>query len=95
MSLRKKYANEMVRPDRTAQRLRRFGKTAGLNRTDIDILEVLLRYRTNIVFESMINHIFGRQDTCTNSLNIGGQKLPLLLGLSVMRIPMKAATDSG
>ena len=94
MSLRKKYANEMVRPDRTAQRLRRFGKTAGLNRTDIDILELLLRYRTNIVFESMIGHIFGRQSTCENNPNVSGELLTLLLGLSVNTIQGRLQHDA-
>ena len=45
-SLRKECSDIPARRDRTALRLRRLGKTAGLNRTDIDILELLLRYET-------------------------------------------------
>ena len=47
-----------TRPDRTAQRLRRLGKTVGLTPTDVDILELLLRYQTQPVIEGMIEDIF-------------------------------------
>ena len=47
-----------ARPDRTAQRLRRLAKTTDLTRTDVDILELVLRYQTQPVIESMIDDVF-------------------------------------
>ena len=44
-----------ARPDRTAQRLRRLAKATGLTRTDVDLLELTLRYQTQPVIESMID----------------------------------------
>ena len=44
-ALREEYsAARKARPDRTGQRLRRLAKTTGLARTDVDLLELVLRY---------------------------------------------------
>ena len=71
-SLRKECSDIPARRDRTALRLRRLGKTAGLNRTDTDILELLLRYETHAVFESMIDDIFESPGPSMNVLNPRG-----------------------
>ena len=43
--LRDEYSlTRKARPDRTAQRLRRLARTTGLSRTDVDLLELVLRY---------------------------------------------------
>ena len=45
-------ASRHVRGDRTTLRLRRLGKEMHLTRTDVSILEILLRYRTQPIIES-------------------------------------------
>ena len=66
-ALRKECSDIPARRDWTAMRLQRLGKTAGLSRTDLDILELLLRYETHAVFESMIDDIF---ETSGPSMNV-------------------------
>ena len=68
--------------DRTAQRLRWLGKATGLEPIDIDILEVLLRYQTQPVIESMVDDIFGRASRRLAPLNVRGAAIPSLLGVS-------------
>ncbi len=79
-------SNRRVQPDRTARRLRRLGRSTGLSRGDLAILEVLLRYRTRPVFESMIDDIFDHPLNGRLVFTLGGRTLPLLLGLSPNRI---------
>jgi len=45
------------KPDLTARRLQRLAETTGLDRTDVAILELLLRYHTQPVIESMIDDV--------------------------------------
>ena len=85
-SLRKECSDIPARRDRTALRLRRLGKTAGLNRTDTDILELLLRYETHAVFESMIDDIFESPGPSMNVLNPRGWAASLILGLTTNTI---------
>ena len=75
-------ATKKARYDRTAQRLRRLGKTTGLTRTDADILELLLRYQTQPIIESMVDDVFGRLTRRMNPLNLKGPALPALLGVT-------------
>ena len=69
------------RRDRTGRRLLRLAETAGLSRTDTALLELLVRYRTNPVFESMIDDVF-IDPSRWHDLNIKGRALALMLGLS-------------
>ena len=69
------------RRDRTGQRLLRLAQTTDLSRTDTAILELLLRYRTHPVFESMIDDVFV-DPSRWHDLNIKGRALSLMLGLS-------------
>ena len=85
-ALRKECSNIPARRDRTALRLRRLGKTAGLNRTDIDILELLLRYVTHAVFAAMIDDIFESPGPRMNVLNPRGRAVSLILGLTANTI---------
>ena len=80
-------ATRKARHDRTAQRLRRLGKAMCLTRTDIDILELLLRYQTQPVIEAMIDHVFGvpRRLPIT-PLNVRGTALASFLGVSARTI---------
>ena len=75
-------ATKNVRFDRTARRLRRLGRTTGLTRTDIAILELVLRYHTQPVIESMIDDVFGHATKHMCSINLRGPALPTLLGIS-------------
>ena len=53
---------------------------------DIDILELLLRYETHTVFESMIDDIFESPGPSMDVLNLRGWAVSLLLGLTANRI---------
>ncbi|MCY4430291.1 MAG: AAA family ATPase, partial [Rhodospirillales bacterium] len=68
--------------DPTAQRLRLLGKATDLEPIDVDILEVLLRYQTQSVIESMIDHIFSRAVRRAEPLNVRGAAIPALIGAS-------------
>ena len=80
-TLRGRHSANAAKPDRTAIRLERLGNIAGFDRADIDILELLLRYETHGVFESMIDDIFECPGRSTRPLNAGGWAMPLVLGL--------------
>ena len=69
------------RRDRTGRRLLRLAGTAGLSRTDTALLELLVRYRTNPVFESLIDDVF-IDPSRWHDLNVRGRALALMLGLS-------------
>ena len=51
-------AARQTRSDQTARRLRRLAKAMQFTRTDMAILELLLRHETNSFVESMIDDIF-------------------------------------
>ena len=86
-ALREEYAKvRRARHDRTARRLRALGQTVGLHRTDLDILELLLRYRTQPVIESMVDDIFGRAARSITPFNLKERALPALLGMSAHAI---------
>ena len=86
-TLRSEYsATKQARPDRTARRLRRLGKTTGLSRTDADILELILRYQTQPNVESMIDAVFNCTTRRSSALNLKGLVLPVLLGKSANTI---------
>ena len=96
-SLRKTLQDERPagapRRDRTGQRLQRLSQTAGLSRTDTAILELLLRYQTHPVFESLIEDVFV-QPSRWHDLNINGRALSLLLGLSASTIARRLGNNS-
>ena len=75
-------AVKRARYDRTAQRLRCLGEATGLTPTDIDILELLLRYQTQPLIESLIDDVFYRSTRRTRPLNVRGAAMPALLGVS-------------
>ena len=77
--------------DPTAQRLQRLGKATVLEPIDIDILEVLLRYQTQPVIESMVDDIFGRASKRVAPLNVRGVAIPSLLGVSAGAVHRRLA----
>ena len=81
------------RRDRTGQRLLRLAQTTGLSRTDTAILELLLRYQTHPVFESMIDDVFV-DPSRWHDLNIKGRALSLMLGLSAGTIGRRLRNDA-
>ena len=82
-------ATKSVRSDRTAQRLRCLGRTTGLSRTDVAILELMLRYQTQPIIESMIDNVFQRY-----SFNLRGPTLSALLGVSANAILDRLRADA-
>ena len=83
-----------ARCDRTGRRLRRLAKTTGLNRTDVGILELLLRYQTQPIIESMVDDVFGRTGRNINALNLRGRALPALLGVSMGTVHRRFANGA-
>ena len=82
-----------ARPDRTAQRLRRLAKTTDLTRTDVDVLELVLRYQTQPVIESMIDDVF-RSSKRFTPLNVQNPALPALLGVSANTVQGRLRGDA-
>ena len=80
--------------DRTAQRLHRLGQVTGLTPTDTGILELLVRYNTHNVFESMIDDIFECPGQSTCPLNVRGRALPMALGLSANKVQFRLKDDA-
>ena len=94
-ALREEYSvTRMARPDRTAQRLRRLAKTTGLRRTDVDILELVLRYQTQPVVESMIDDVFRTPRRLLTPLNVQGPALSALLGVSANTVQARLRADA-
>ena len=75
-------STKATRLDRTAQRLRCLGRITGLEPIDVHVLEVLLRYQTQPVIESMVDDIFGRASRHMTPFNVRGAAIPTLLGVS-------------
>ena len=94
VALREEYsAARKARPDRTGQRLRRLARTTGLSRTDVDLLELVLRYQTQPVIESMIDDVF-RSSRRYTPLNVQNPALPSLLGVSANTVQGRLRADS-
>ena len=94
-ALREEYTKaRRARHDRTARRLQALGETAGLSRTDLDILELLLRYRTQPIIESMVDDIFGRAARTITPFNLRGLALPALLGMSAHAVYGRLRDDA-
>lgn len=95
----KRSASRHVRGDRTALRLRRLGKEMHLTRTDVAVLEILLRYRTQPIIESMVdndNVFVGRGGRRWNSkfFNVKNSALSCLLGVSAGTVLARFAADA-
>ena len=78
-------AARRVRADRLALRLRSLGREMQLSRTDVAILEIVLRYRSHPVVESLVDAVFeeGRHfRRLTKIFNVRGPALPCFLGIS-------------
>ncbi len=80
-SLRNERPARIPRQGPTGRRLQHLARTTRLTEADSAILELLLRYRTNPVFESLIDDVFIRPSRW-HDLNVRGRGLPLLLDLS-------------
>ena len=88
-------AASKARPDRTGQRLRRLARTTDLGRTDVRILELLLRYRTQPVIESMLDDVFGGgRIRAMNVMNVCSPALPAVLGLSANTVQRRFRKDA-
>ena len=86
-----------VRGDRLAVRLRSLGREMQLSRTDVAILEILLRYRVHPVVESLIDGVFeGRRQfrRMTKTFNVRGAALPCFLGITGRSFLARFAADA-
>ena len=81
-----------ARPDRAAKRLRRLAKGVGLTSTDVDILELLLRYQAQPIIERLISDIFCRS-RLSGALNLRGPALSVLLGKTAHTVQSRFGAD--
>ncbi len=88
-------AARRVRADRTALRIRRLGREMQLSRTDVAILELLLRYHTRPAIESIVDDVFrDSHRRIARFFRVGCRALPDLLGLSVGSFSARFATPA-
>ena len=90
-------ASKRVRVDRTGQRIRRLGRDMRLSRTDVALLELLLRYETQPIVESMVDdiicrHGFGRVHH--HFFSVANPGLAHMLGISMGTLRRRLAVDS-
>ena len=85
---------EKMRYDRAARRLRRLGKSMGLTRTDLGVLELGLRYHIQPIIESMVDDVFRPPRGAMTPLNIREATLPTLLGISANTIHRRLRKDA-
>ncbi len=82
-----------ARPDRMARRLRLLAGAARLSRIDIAILELVLRYHTGTLVESMIDDA-KRSRRWGRTFRLESPVLPRLLGLSAGAVYRRFAPDA-
>ncbi len=82
-----------AKPDRTARRVERLAKATGLSREDVEILEVLLRYRTDSWLASLVDDLDlgGRRH---HPFDAQGGVLGQLLGLGRSRVQRRLTKSS-
>ena len=71
-----------VRADSMARRLRELARVVGLSKTDISILELLLRYETQPLVETLADELLRNSPRHRLRLSLGNRVLPDMLGLS-------------
>ena len=87
-------ASRQARPDLAARRIRRLARATGLTRTDTAILELLLRYYTGGMVESMIDDISDSTRWGRRSCKPRNPLLPCMLGLSTNKVWSRFAPDA-
>lgn len=78
--------------DTTARHLRRLGKIANLSSLDLGILEVLIRYKTQPVIESLIDHVDRRLRYYV--FNLRNPMLSALLGVSMTAVQERVSSGA-
>ena len=71
-----------VRADSMARRIRELARVVGLSTTDISILELLLRYKTQPLVSSLVDDMLKTMPHRSYRLSLANRVLPDLLGLS-------------
>ena len=90
-------ASRRVRADRTGQRIRRLGRQMRLSRTDVALLELLLRYETQPVVESMVDGVLSRHVypmVRHQFFSVANPGLAHMLGISMGTLRRRLAVDS-
>ena len=90
-------ASRRVRTDRTTRRIRTLGRYMRLSRLDVELLELMVRYETQPLVESMVD------DTCCSYqvkkfshrfFTVGNPALANVLGVSIGGLRRRLAADS-
>ena len=82
-----------AKPDRTAQRLQLLAKATGLSQEDVEILELLLRYRTDPWLESLVDDLH-LSDRRRHPFDARGEALGQLLGVGRNQVQRRLAKSS-
>lgn len=88
--LRKQFKD--ARKDSTARGVRQLAKITGLSRLDIQILEILIRYKTQPIIESMIDQVDRRMRYYV--FNLRNPMLAGLLGVSMNTIQQRVTNGA-
>ena len=86
-------ATRRAPPDLILRRLRRLADIAGLSRTDIRILEVLLLHETDSIIASMVDDVF-RSARRASFMNVTHPVLPMFLDLSLRAVSARFSPDA-
>lgn len=84
---------ESTKPDRTARRLQELAKVTRMDRDDVAILEVVLRYHTDPMLESLVDELL-LADRRHRPFSIHGAVLPRLLGVGRSRVQSRLTRTS-
>ena len=82
---------QTINPDATTLRLRRLAQTTGLNDGDLQIVEILLRYQTQPMLESLLDDTF---DGLGRSTSLKNASFANLLGMSANSMRSRCAPNA-
>ena len=82
-----------ARADAMARRIRALARVVGMSKTDVSILELLLRYETQPLAESLADDVLRCIPHCNFRLALGNRVLPDLLGLSYNTCSARLSPD--
>ncbi len=87
-----------AKPDTAAMQVRRLAQHLNLTRDDMAIVELLLRYKTDPVIESLLDNVFNHLPRLGSSfryiISINNPVVPQMLGMSAPRFSQRLASDS-
>ena len=90
-------AAQTIKPDATALRLQRLARITRLDATDLQVVEMTLRYQTQPALESLVDEVAGlglRGFSRRGSLNLRSPAFANLLGITANTLRSRCAPDA-